>query len=103
MEYDLVFLKVMNRYISDYEMPGMIYESIEGVGSWYRVAVDGFKPTDKLLKPFMLKKKINKEDLVNYAKNEEELVLLNKFYDFTKGLIKFSKVKDVKSLLESIE
>ena len=103
MEYDLVFLKVMNRYISDYEMPGMIYESIEGVGSWFRVKVDGYKPTDKLLRPFMLKKKLFKDDLVKYAKDDKELDLLNNFYDITKGLIKFSKVKDVKSLLESIE
>lgn len=103
MEYDLVFLKVMNRYCSDFEIPGMIYESIEGVGSWFRVKIDGYLPTDKYLKPFMLKKKITKEDLVKYAKNDEELKLLNNFYDITKGLIKFSKVKDVKSILESIE
>ena len=103
MEYDLVFLKVLNRYYSDYEIPGMVYESIEGIGSWYRVKIDGYKPTDRYLKPFMLRKKINKEDLVNYVKNDEELTNLNKFYDITKGLIKFSKVKDVKELLENIE
>lgn len=103
MEYDLVFLKVLNRYYSDYEIPGMVYESIEGIGSWYRVSIPGFKPTDKYLKPFMLKKKINKEDLVKYAKDENELSKLNEFYDITKGLIKFSKVKDVKIILESIE
>ena len=103
MEYDLVFLKVLNRYYSDYEIPGMVYESIEGIGSWYRVKIDGYKPTDRYLKPFMLRKKINKEDLVNYAKNDKELTNLNKFYDITKGLIKFSKVNDVKKLLESVE
>ena len=103
MEYDLVFLKVLNRYYSDYEIPGMVYESIEGIGSWYRVKIDGYKPTDKYLKTFMLRKKINKEDLVNYAKNDEELANLNKFYDITKGLIKFSKVKDVKELFLKIE
>lgn len=103
MEYDLVFLKVLNRYYSDYEIPGMVYESVEGLGSWFRVCIPGFKPTDKYLKPFMLKKKITKEDLVNYAKNEDELTKLNDFYDITKGLIKFSKVEDVKELFLKIE
>ena len=103
MEYDLVFLKVLNRYYSDYEIPGMVYESVEGLGSWFRVCIPGFKPTDKYLKPFMLKKKITKEDLVNYAKNDDELTKLNEFYDITKGLIKFSKVEDVKELFLKIE
>jgi len=95
MEYDLVFLKSLERYFSDYEIPGMIYEYMEGVGAWYRVKIDGYEPSDKLLKPFYLKKKINKEDLVKYAKNDTELDKLYKFYDITKGLVKFSKPKDV--------
>ena len=103
MEYDLVFLKVLNRYYSDYEIPGMVYESIEGIGCWYRVFIPGFKPTDKYLKPFMLKKKLTREDLVKYASNDEELSKLNEFYDITKGLIKFSKVKDVKELFAKLE
>ena len=36
MEYDLVFLKVLNRYYSDYEIPGMVYESIK---TWCNVCV----------------------------------------------------------------
>lgn len=103
MEYDLSFLKVLERYTSDYEMPGMIYEYIEGIGSWFRVKIDGYLPNDKLLKPFFLKKKITKEDLTKYASTEEELDKLNKFYDITKGLIKFSKVKEVKELLAKVE
>ena len=103
MEYDLVFLKVLNRYYSDYEINGMVYESIEGVGSWFRVKIPGFKPTDRYLKPFTYKKKINKEDLVKYASNDEELVNLNIFYDITKGLIKFDKVDKVKELFLSME
>ena len=103
MEYDLVFLKVLNRYYSDYEIKGMVYESMEGVGSWFRVSIPGHKPTDKYLKPFMLKKKINKEDLVKYASNDEELDKLKEFYDITKGLIKFDKVKDVKELFSVTE
>ena len=103
MEYDLVFLKVLNRYYSDYEINGMVYESMEGVGSWFRVSIPGYKPTDKYLKPFMLKKKINKEDLVKYASNDDEIDKLNKFYDITKGLIKFDKVNTVKELFSVME
>ena len=103
MEFDLSFLKVLERYASDYEIPGMIYERIEGIGCWYRVKIDGYLPSDKLLKPFFLKKKINKEDLSKYADNQEEIEKFNKFYDITKGLIKFSKVKEVKELLAKVE
>ena len=103
MEYDLSFLKVLERYTSDYEIPGMIYERIEGVGCWYRVKIDGYLPSDKLLKPFFLKKKIIKEDLSKYADNQDEIEKLNDFYDITKGLIKFSKVKEVKELLAKVE
>ena len=103
MTYDLSVLKVLSRYYSDYEIPGMVYEYMEGVGAWYRVAIPGYDPKDSLLKPFYLKKKLNKEDLVNYAKNDEELTKLNEFYDITKGLIKFSKVEDVKELFLKVE
>lgn len=103
MEFNLVFLKTLERYYSDYEIPGMVYEYIEGVGSWYRVEILGFNPNEKVLKPFFLKKKINREDLTKYAITSEELDRLNKFYDITKGLIKFSKVKDIKELLAKIE
>ena len=103
MTYDLVYLHSLERYYSDYEIPGMIYEYVEGLGSWYRVKIDGFKPLDKDLKPFYLKKKLSRKDLVKYAKDEDTLIKLNKFYDVTKGLIKFSKPKKVKELLEGIE
>lgn len=93
MTFDLTFLKVLERYYSDYEIPGMIYEYIEGIGAWYRVKIDGYNPSDKLLKPFFLKKKISKEDLKNYSKTKDELTKLETFYDITKGLIKFSKEK----------
>ena len=103
MEFDLSFVKVLERYYSDYEIPGMMYEYMDGVGSWYRVEIPGFSPNDKLLKPFFLKKKITKEDLVKYADNQEDIDKLNKLYDITKGLVKFSKVKDVKELLAKVE
>ncbi len=103
MTYDLVYLKTLDRYYCDYEIPGMVYENIEGLGSWYRVKIDGYDPNDKLLKPFFLKKKITKEDLSKYASNKEELDKLNKFYDITKGLVKFTKMNKVNELFSQIE
>ena len=103
MTYDLTFLKVLERYESDYEIKEMKYEYVDGVGSWCRVKIDGYKPDDKLLKPFYLKKKITKEDLKNYASNKEELKRLEKFFDITKGLLKFSKIKDVKEMFDKVE
>ena len=102
LSYDLTFLKVLQRYYSDYEIPGMIYEYIDGVGSWYRVKIDGYSPLDKRLKPFFLKKKITKEDLTKYASNNSDLKYLEKFYDI-KGLVKFSKNKEVMELFKKIE
>ena len=103
VEYDLTFLKVLERYYSDYEIPGMVYEYVEGIGSWYRVEIPRYSPDDKLLKPFFLKKKINRDELVKYASTQEELDKLQKFYDITKGLVKFSKIKDIKELLAKVE
>ncbi len=103
MSFDLVFLKTLVRYYSDYEIPGMIYEYIEGIGSWYRVLIPEYSVNDKYLKPFFMKKKIRREDLIKYAKSKEELTKLNKFYDITKGLVKFTEPKDVKKLFLKIE
>ena len=103
MSFDLVFLKTLERYYSDYEIPGMIYEYIEGIGSWYRVLIPEYNVNDKYLKPFFMKKKIRREDLIKYAKSEEELTKLNKFYDITKGLVRFTEPKDVKKLFLKIE
>ncbi len=103
MEFDLTFLKVLERYYSDYEIPGMIYEYMEGVGSWYRVKIEGYSPEEKLLKPFFLKKKVDKDSLIKYSKNDQELQRLNDFYSITKGLIKFSKKKEIKELFFKVE
>ena len=103
MDMDLIFLKVLERYYSDYEIPGMIYEYIEGIGSWYRVKINGYNPEDKYLKPFYLKKKITREDLNKYASDKKELKRLEKFFDLTKGLLKFSKIKDVKEMFGKVE
>lgn len=103
MSFDLTFLKVLERYYSDYEIPGMIYEYIEGVGAWYRVKISGYSPDDKYLKPFFLKKDISIDNLEQYAKTTEELDNLKEFYQITKGLIKFTKPKKVKELFLKIE
>lgn len=102
MEMDLIFLKTLERYVSDYEIEDMHYEQIEGIGSWYKVKIPGYNPNEKLLKPFFLKKKIKKEDLKKYCNTKEELEHLNKFYDITKGLIKFTKPNKVKELFDKI-
>ena len=100
--FDLVFLKVIERYSSDYELPGMIYEYVQGVGSWYRVKIEGYNPQDKVLKPFYLKKKICKTDLKKYTKNNEELLYLEKFFEI-KGDIVFNKPKDMRDFFEKME
>lgn len=103
MTFDLTFLKTLERYYSDYEIPGMVYEMIDGIGSWYRVKIEGFHPTDSYLKPFFLKKKIDSSSLKKYVSNEEEEKKINQFYDITKGLIKFSKKKDLEEFFFEIE
>ena len=99
--FDLVFLKAIERYISDYKYPGMIYEYIEGLGSWYRVKIDNYDPLDKRLKPFYLKKKIKKSDLKDYVKTEEDLQYIEKFWEI-KGNLKFNKPKDIKKFFETM-
>ena len=97
--FDLVFLKVIERYSSDYELPGMVYEYVQGVGSWYRVKIEGYNPQDKVLKPFYLKKKICKTDLKKYTKNNEELLYLEKFFEI-KGDIAFNIEELIEENLE---
>ena len=46
--------------------------------------------------------KLQKEDLNKYCNTKEELEHLNKFYDITKGLIKFTKPNKVKELFDKI-
>ena len=103
MSFDLTFLRTLERFYSDYEVPGMVYEMMEGVGAWYRVKIDGYHPSDSFLKPFFLKKKISLEDLDYYAKTEEEKHSLKEFYSITKGLLKFSKKKDLEQFFAMIE
>lgn len=101
LTYDLVFLKSFDRYYSDYELPNMIYEYIEGIGSWYRVKIDGYNPQDKLLRPFYHKKGVKKEDLNKYSSSEDELKILKDFYEI-KGNIKFNKPSDIKKFFKDL-
>ncbi len=103
MTFDLIFLRTLERYYSDYEIKGMIYEYMEGVGSWYKVHIPNHSPEDKIYKPFYLKKKITKEDLSKYTKSKEDYDKLLTLYNITKGLIKFTSPKKVKELFAQIE
>lgn len=96
-EYDLIFLKVMERYESDVELPNKIYERIDGVGIWARVKIEGYNPNDKLLRPFYLKKTISFDDLARYTKTQEELKYLQNFYNLVGG-DKFTHPKVIKDL-----
>ncbi len=103
MTFDLIFLRTLERYYSDYEVKGMIYEYIEGIGSWYKVQIPNHSPEDKLYKPFYLKKKITKKDLSKYAKSPEDYDKLLDLYSITKGLIKFTRPSTIKELFSRIE
>lgn len=90
MEFDLIFLKTLERYYADYEAKGMIYEYMDGLGAWYRVKLDGLKPNDEELKSIYLKKLDDNKKIQKYLK-------------LTKGLIKFSKPNKVQKFFENIE
>ena len=47
--------------------------------------------------------KLVEDGLKKYATNDKELERLEKFYDLTKGLLKFSKPKLVKEMLDKVE
>ena len=96
-DYDLIYLKVMERYTSSVELPNMVYEKIQDLGCWCRVKIEDYNPKDKLLKPFYLKKPIAKQDLAKYAKNPKELEKLEKFFDVVKEG-KFTKPKIIQDL-----
>lgn len=100
-DMDLIFVKVLERYTSDYELKGMCYEYIDGIGSWYRVLIDGFDPNDKDLNIFYNQKLVT-EDMITHSdvdKSVKDKQL--KFLKITKGL-KFSKPAKVKKLLDLI-
>lgn len=97
-DMDLVFVKVLDRYVSSYELPNMLYEYVEGLGAWYRVKLNGFLPNDPDLKIFYQKKVITKEKILNTLKNKEIKDKQLKFLELTKG-IKFTRPSEVKKVL----
>lgn len=98
-DMDLVFVKVLDRYVSSYELPNVFYEYVEGVGAWYRVKLDGFLPNDPDLKIFYRKKEVTKEEIINSTKNKEVKDKQLKFLELTKG-IKFTRPSEVKKIIE---
>ncbi len=102
LEMDLVFVKVLDRYISSYELPNMVYEYVEGLGAWYRVKIDGFNPEDKDLKIFYRKKKVTEEEIINSNVSQEVKDKQLKFLEITKGL-RFTKPQEVEKTFSSIE
>ena len=97
--FDLVFLHTINRYYSNSEIKGMIYENIDSIGYFYRVKIDGYKPSDKLLRPFYLKKMITKDKLSKYANNDKELKYLENFFDI-KGDIRFNRPSSIRKIFK---
>lgn len=100
-DLDLVFVKMMERYISSYEIENTYYESIEGVGSWLRVKIPGFDPLDKDLEIFY-DKEVSESDISNLEVSDD---IKNKLYEFlkiTKGM-KFSKPSKIKEMFDKIK
>ena len=100
-DYDLIFVKMMERYVSSYELHNMYYESIEGVGSWYRVNISEFDPTDKDLEIFY-KKKVTKEIILKSSASEDIKNKQLKFLEITKG-IRFTEPKKVIEMFNKIK
>lgn len=95
---DLVFVKMLERYISSYELPNMIYEYVEGICAWYRVKLEGFNPNDPDLKVFYRKKTVTEEEILNSTKDKEIKDKQLRFLRLTKG-IKFTRPSEVKKVL----
>lgn len=100
LEMDLVFVKVLDRYISNYELPNMVYECAEGLGAWYRVKIDGFNPQDKDLKIFYRKKKVSEEEILNSNVSQEVKDKQLKFLKLTNGL-RFTKPQKVEKIFNN--
>lgn len=96
-DYDLVFLKAMERYTSDYEIKGMVYEFVEGIGSWYRVEIPGFDPTDPDLAIFYKKKQKTEEEILASDVPKEVKKKQLTFLKITKGL-PFSSPSKIKKM-----
>lgn len=91
LEYDLVFLKVLDRFTCDEEISGRIYEKIAGIGCWSRVKIEGYNPNEAELNVFF-EKSSNQSALNDYQKKFDEIV---------KGE-RFSKKEEVMKILNKI-
>ncbi len=100
LDMDLVFVKVLERYISSYELPNMIYEYVESLGAWYRVKIDGFNPKDKDLKIFYRKKKVTEEEILNSSTSKEVKDKQLRFLELTKGL-RFTNPQELEKVFNS--
>lgn len=90
LTFDLVFLRTLERYYSDYELPGMIYESIPDFGCWYRVKISGYDPLDKRLFPYYNKQQSTDAYLLNFEK-------------LTKKQIHFNKPEEIQAFFSKME
>lgn len=99
-DMDLVFVKILERYISSYELPNMIYEYVEGICAWYRIKLNGFDPNDPDLKIFYRKKAVTKEEILKSTKEKEIKDKQLKFLELTKG-IKFTNPSEIKKVLNN--
>lgn len=100
LDMDLVFVKMLERYISSYKLPNMVYEYVESLGAWYRVKLDGFLPNDKDLKIFYRKKNVTKEEILNSTKDKDIKDKQLRFLELTKS-IKFSRPSEVEKVLNN--
>ena len=89
--YDLIYLKSFNRFYSDYELKNMVYVNIDNK-CFYRVKIDGYKPSDIRLKPIYRKK-------VDFSKYEEDKEYLEKFYNIFNN-VKFVSPFKIKKYLK---
>lgn len=99
-DMDLVFVKMLERYVSSYELPNMVYEYVEGIGAWYRVKIEGFNSSNKDLKIFYRKKEVTKDNILNSKESKEVKDKQLKFLELTKG-IKFTKPSEVEKVLNN--
>lgn len=100
-DMDLVFVKMLERYVSSYELPNMVYEYVEGIGAWYRVKIEGFNPNDSDLKIFYRKKAVTEEEILSSTKEKEIKDKQLSFLRLTKG-IKFTRPSEVKKVFDSL-
>ncbi|MGM9834484.1 MAG: hypothetical protein ACI31M_01735 [Bacilli bacterium] len=99
LSYELVYLKMLERYVSSYEIKNMFYEYVEGLGAWCRVKIDGFDPNDKDLDIFYNKSKVTKDIILNSDESLETKEKQLKFLSVVKDF-KFTNPNKIKEKLQ---